>query len=336
MVDEFFISLAIKKAWEYQFLTYPNPAVGAVVVKDGKILSILAHHGAGKPHAEVEALKEAYYKLTNDKTILKLKSSNKIHEFLYKNHNNIFNTSTIYVTLEPCNHYGKTPPCSLLVEKLKLKKVVIATLDLNSEASGGVDRLKKANINVKVGVLEKEAKELLYPFTKWQKDKFIFFKMAQSLNGEITGGYISCDESLDFVHELRDKIDLIIIGGNSVRVDRPTLDTRRLKNSTKNPDILIYSRDKNFDKSIPLFNIPNRKVFIEDNLNEINNYKFIMIEGGYEMLKATKNIIDWHLIFIAPKIFSNTNLNKPIPLIELNYLHTIKSGVDLKIFAKIK
>ena len=91
MVDEFFISLAIKKAWEYQLLTYPNPAVGAIVVKDGKILSISAHKNSGKPHAEVEAIKEAYYKLTNNKNILELKFANEIHEFLYKNHNNIFN-----------------------------------------------------------------------------------------------------------------------------------------------------------------------------------------------------------------------------------------------------
>lgn len=331
MVDEFFISLAIDIAWEYQLLTYPNPAVGAVVVKNGEILSISAHKEAGKPHAEVEAIKEAYFKLTNDSKIVELTSSNEIHEYLYNNHNNLFYDCSIYVTLEPCNHYGKTPPCSLLIEKLKFKRVIIATHDSNEKASGGVDRLKEAGVDVRVGVLEDKAKELLYPFTKWQKDKFIFFKMAQTLNGEISGGYISCGESLDFVHKVRDKIDLLVIGGESVRSDRPTLDSRRVNGRA--PDILIYSRQKEFDKSIPLFNIPNRKVFIEKSLKKLNEYNFIMIEGGYEMLQAVKNLIDWHLLFIAPKVSSKTSLD--ISSINLTYVKTLQSGIDLKIFSQI-
>ncbi len=330
MVDEFFISLAISKAWEYQLLTYPNPSVGAVVVKNGEILSISAHSEVGKPHAEVEAIKEAYIKLANNQSLQNLTLANEIHEFLYQNHNNIFNNCEIYITLEPCNHYGKTPPCALLIEKLKFKRVIIATLEHNKEASGGANRLKNFGIDVKVGVLEKEAKELLYPFIKWQKDRFIFFKMAQTLNANISGGYISCDNSLDFVHKLRAKIDLLVIGGESVRTDRPTLDSRRVNG--KVPDILIYSKTKEFDKSIPLFNIPNRKVFIEDNLEILKNYKFIMIEGGYQMLEATKDLIDWYLFFIAPKISTNANLN--ISTLNLTYLHSSKSGVDLKIFAK--
>lgn len=330
MVEKsFYIDLALNEAWKYQGLTYPNPAVGAVVVKNGKILSVAAHKAAGEPHAEVLAIKEAYYYLTNDKKILDIKSSEKLHEFLNENAKNLFNDATIYITLEPCAHYGKTPPCSLLIKNLKFKEVVYAVDDPNKKASGGGEFLKKSGIKVTKGVREKEGYELIEPFLRWSKDRFIFFKLAQTLNGVITGGTISSLASREYVHKLRDKIDLLIIGGNTVRVDRPTLDSRLV--GGKAPDILIYSKKDGFDKNIPLFNVKSRKVKISDNFDIIQDYKFIMIEGGEGMLNATKNLVDWYLFFISPNLKSGKNYSFKK---SLKILHQNRIDTDLMVWSK--
>jgi len=292
------LDLAINEAWKYQFLTYPNPAVGAVVIVKNKVF-IDAHKKAGEPHAEVNALWQAFsffHKTPN------LKSAKEIHEFLIKNHNNFFNEAEIFVTLEPCAHIGKTPSCANLLSILKPKKVTIGWLDPITSHSGGVEILKKAGIEVEV-LNDKRCFDLIEPFIKWQK-RFIFFKLAQSLNGVITGGYISSESSLKWVHKIRDKIDLLIIGGNTVRIDRPTLDSRRVNG--KAPDVLIYSKSKDFDKTIPLFNV-KRKVFISNNLDLIKDYKFIMVEGGEGLYNALKDFVDWKVFIITPKIFDRIN-----------------------------
>ena len=98
------------------------------------------------------------------------------------------------------------------------------------------------------------------------------------------------------MHQVRNKLDLIVIGGETVRNDRPTLDARMING--KAPDILIYSRQKEFDKTIPLFNIPNRKVYISNNLDIINKYNFIMIEGGENLYQKVKSLVDWNLFIV--------------------------------------
>jgi diaminohydroxyphosphoribosylaminopyrimidine deaminase/5-amino-6-(5-phosphoribosylamino)uracil reductase len=294
-----FMLQALQEAWKYQFLTYPNPAVGACVVKDGEVLSVEAHHEAGLAHAEVNALKSAYLKFYPDSKLQDITLSHDIHNYLIKNHNNIFHSCEIYVTLEPCNHTGKTPACANLIKELGLKKVYIGSLDPNVEASGGTATLQNGNIKYEVGVLKEECDALLYPFKKWQVDKFRFFKLAIREDGTCDGGYITSQDSLNLVHEIRTKLDLLIIGGETVRVDRPTLDTRFVK--VKNPsDILILSRNNDFDRTIPLFNIPNRKVIIDSTYTKINQ-KFSMVEGGYNLLKLLKNDIDMLMLFISHK-----------------------------------
>ena len=292
------MKLALEAAWQFQGLTYPNPAVGCVVVKNGAVLGVGAHAKAGEPHAEVMALKEAYLTLTNDTRITKFSSSLELHNFLKKQHNNIFNDCEIYVTLEPCNHTGKTPACSSLVSMLKPKKVYISVLDPNDEASGGVSTLKEAGIEVESALCKDEGKALLEPFVKWQEKNFVFFKWAQRLDGSIDGGIVTDSTSRTKVHALRNVCDLLVIGGNTVRKDRPTLDSRLVKG--KAPDVLIYSRSKDFDKEIALFKIEGRKVFIEDNFDKLSKYKNILIEGGPSMLKATREITDRYLCFLAP------------------------------------
>ena len=297
--NNYYLQLAINEAWKYQLLTYPNPAVGATIVRDGEVLSVEAHTKAGLPHAEVNALKYAFLKSYPNSKVKDLKSSQDIHQFLIKNHNNIFHNCEIYVTLEPCNHIGKTPACSVLLEKIGIKKVYIGTLDLNKIASGGKKRLEDTNIDVEV-LNSKKCKNLLYPFTQWKENNFKFFKIAMREDGTIEGGYITTKDSLTLVHEIRTKINLLVIGGQTVRTDRATLDSRFAKNNIA-PNVLIYSKQTNFDTTIPLFNIANRIVDISNSLESMENNNFIMIEGGYNLLKHLKYNIDMLMIFISHK-----------------------------------
>lgn len=295
-----FMQLAIKEAWRYQLLTYPNPAVGATVVKNNKLLSVEAHHEAGLPHAEVNALKSAYLTKYPESELKNLATSFEIHDYLIQNNNGFFNDCEIYVTLEPCNHIGKTPSCAILLESLGIKKVYIGTLDPNNEASGGKQRLENAGIKVEVDICKKETDELLYPFIQWQKENFIFFKLAMREDGSVNGGYITTQDSLTYVHKIRTKLDLMVIGGKTVRVDRPTLDAR-FAFENKSPDILIYSQQKEFDKTIPLFSIKNRDVTISDNLELIAKKNFVMIEGGYKLLEKLDSKYQYIVLLISHK-----------------------------------
>ncbi len=293
------MSLALKEAWKYQGLTYPNPAVGCTVIgESGEILAVEAHHKAGGPHAEVNALKAAYYKLTKDSYILALNESIDIHTHLLSNHNNIFKNVSLYTTLEPCSHSGKTPSCARLIAELGIREVYVGSYDKNVEAQHGNLILNMNDCIVYTEILKKECDELLYPFRKFLDGRFIFFKWAQRLNATTDGGTISSKESRKSVHAMRDVCDLLVIGGNTVRVDRPTLDARLVNG--KAPDILILSKQKDFDRTIPLFYVEGREVFIEDNFLKLENYKNIMIEGSSKMFELTRDIVDFYLCYLAP------------------------------------
>ena len=317
------------EAWKYQCLTYPNPAVGAAVLKEGRLLSIAAHQQAGGPHAEVLALKEAYYRLTKDSDILPITQALHLHNYLQTHAHNLFHDATLYVTLEPCFHYGKTPPCSLLIKSLGLREVVIGTLDPNAQATGGAAYLRHNGIKVRVGVLERQCQELIEPFVKWSNGSFVLFKYAQTFNGVVKGGIISSQASREYVHALRDRIDLLVIGGNTVRIDRPILDARLV--GGRAPNVLIYSKKKKFSDNIPLFGIGGRRVYIEDSLERVAQYSFVMIEGGEGMLRATKMMVDWYLQFVAPKCraLENYRCDKKI-----EFLHTRKIDRDLMIWSQ--
>lgn len=294
------MSLAVAEAWKYQVLTSPNPAVGACVVSPcGKILAVEAHKRAGLPHAEVEALKQAYIQLTNDRSIEKLTASKEIHDYLKEHHNSCFTGCEIYTTLEPCAHYGKTPSCASLITELGLAKVYIGASDFNNKAAGGASLLRQAGIEVEDRILQQQCDDLLIHFKHYLQGNFVFFKWAQRLDGSTNDGTISSKESRELVHKLRDVCDLLVIGGNTVRTDRPTLDARLV--GGKAPDVLIYSREKEFDRTIPLFDVPGRKVFIENSLERVKEYGCVMIEGSEQMFAATKELTHLYLAFIAPK-----------------------------------
>ena len=325
-IDEIYMQLALNKAWEYQGLTYPNPAVGAVVTFRGKILSVSAHKKAGTSHAEVLALVTAYESLSNSKVDFDPTNAKEAHTSLLSLPQNIFSECTIYVTLEPCSHEGKTPSCASLLKTLNLMRTVIGTKDPIVGHDTGADQLK----NVMMGVLENECKALLEPFMIWQKKAFVLFKLAQTSNGQIGGGYLSSKASLTHVHLLREACDTLLIGGNTVRVDRPTLDCRFIEG--KAPDIVIYSKNDDLDHTIPLFSVKNREVKVTDSLDFLDKPSMVMVEGGEGMLNALKEKIDWLLIYQTPKLSSN-NLTYNTTM-NLEFLHQAKKDVDLMIWSR--
>jgi len=328
--NEKYMRLALEAAWQFQGLTYPNPAVGCTIVQNGAVIAIGAHAKAGDPHAEVIALKEAYMALSIDRGIEKLTKASDIHDYLLKHHNGIFLFCDMYITLEPCAHEGKTPSCASLIQKMRPKNIYISHYDSNPEAKGGAQALISSGMNVHHGMCEEEGNALLEPFIKWNKQNFVLFKWAQRLDGTIDGGLISDEASRRRVHEIRNYCDLIVIGGNTVRTDRPVLDARLVEG--KAPDVLIYSKSKDFAQNIALFNIPGRSVFIEDSLDKISEYKNVLIEGGPAMFKATKNIVDRYLCFLAPK--SGGKVAYTDEATELEILNTNQLDNDLMIWMR--
>jgi len=326
MHDEFYMQLALNEAWKYQGLTYPNPAVGAVVVHRGEIVAIEAHREAGTSHAEVLALLASYETLSKSSISFDRFNAQKAHEFLLSLPAKFFSECTIYVTLEPCSHSGKTPSCASLLGQLSLQSIVIGVHD----PIAGHDKGAAILDDVTWGVLEKECKAVLEPFMIWQKRAFVLFKLAQTSNGRIGGGYLSSKASLAHVHQLREVCDVLLIGGNTVRVDRPTLDCRFT--GAKAPNVKIYSKVDNFDKDIPLFSVENREVEIVNNLDFLEKPSFVLVEGGDGMLNALKEQIDWMLIYQTPKLSTNSLTYNTT--MNLQFLHQQNCDVDLMIWSK--
>jgi len=326
--DNFYLSLALNEAWKYQLLTYPNPAVGAVVTGScGEILAVAAHREAGKPHAEVLAIRDAYVRLSGDRSLAACDDAALLHERLPQLSRNLFHDATIYVTLEPCSHTGRTPPCAALIERLGFRRVVIGSPDPNPEAAGGAKRLKAAGIEVAEGVEWEACDALLEPFVRWREGRFVFFKLAQTLNGVIDGGVISCETSRRWVHAVRSRIDTLVIGGETVRRDRPTLDSRLA--GGKAPDVAIYTKHREtIDRAIPLFSVPDRRVAFTDRLPEKG---LVMVEGGAGSFEALKEEIDWMVLFVAPFVKGGMGYNGAK---NFEILHQRRSGEDMMLFLR--
>ncbi|EHN7592202.1 bifunctional diaminohydroxyphosphoribosylaminopyrimidine deaminase/5-amino-6-(5-phosphoribosylamino)uracil reductase RibD [Campylobacter jejuni] len=306
-MKEFYMNLALNEAWKYQFLTYPNPAVGCVILdKNGKILAIKAHEKAGLAHAELNAITHAFKSLRPEISLPK--EANALHEFICKNHQGVFKDSIAFVTLEPCSHQGKTPPCAKLFSELGFKKIFISVKDGNKIASGGAEFLKKQGIEVEFDILKEEGKKLLKPFLKWQKGQFKLFKLALSMNGSPFGKIVSNELSRTYAHKIRAVIDLLVVGGETIRKDHPILDARLCK--AKAPNLCILSRQNidNFDKNIPLFKVPNRQIYTQIP----SEAKFLMYEGGENFLKTFKDGIDMFLIFQSSSVNDEKNVTIPL------------------------
>lgn len=202
--DEYFMRIALRLAKKGEGLVSPNPMVGAVIVKNGRIISKGYHRKAGLPHAEIVAIRNAREDLTG---------------------------STLYVNLEPCVHFGRTPPCVPEIVKAGIKNVVIAMQDPNPEVNGrGILELEKAGISLKLGVLEEEAKKLneVFIVNMEKKRPFFIMKSACSMDGKIAtrtceSKWISNEESRKYVDRLREIVDGVMVGINTVIVDNPNL-----------------------------------------------------------------------------------------------------------------
>lgn len=236
------------------------------------------------------------------------KEANALHEFICKNHQGVFKDSIAFVTLEPCSHQGKTPPCAKLFSELGFKKIFISVKDGNKIASGGAEFLKKQGIEVEFDILKEEGKKLLKPFLKWQKGQFKLFKLALSMNGSPFGKIVSNELSRTYAHKIRAVIDLLVVGGETIRKDHPILDARLCK--AKAPNLCILSRQNidNFDKNIPLFKVPNRQIYTQIP----SEAKFLMYEGGENFLKTFKDGIDMFLIFQSSSLNDEKNVTIPL------------------------
>jgi diaminohydroxyphosphoribosylaminopyrimidine deaminase/5-amino-6-(5-phosphoribosylamino)uracil reductase len=216
--DELYMRQALKLAGKGIGKTSPNPMVGAVIVKGGRVIARGYHHAFGRDHAEVDALKNAKSSVVG---------------------------ATLYVTLEPCRHYGQTPPCTDAIIKHKIARVVIGTLDPDPRMQGeSVKLLKNRDIKTTVGVLESDCRTLNEKYIKHRTTgtPLVTLKWAQTLDGRIatvkgSSRWISSPESLTLTHQLRAENDAILVGVNTVIKDNPELTTRLVKG--RNPVRII-------------------------------------------------------------------------------------------------
>ena len=244
--------------------TSPNPMVGAVIVYDDRVIGEAYHIRAGEPHAEVNAV-------------------NSVKECDLP----LLERSTIYVSLEPCSHYGKTPPCCDLIIARRIARVVIATTDFNARVNGGgIARMREAGIEVLVGLLEAESRRLNGAFFAFHQKKrpFVTLKWAQSADGFIdrqrSGGKalgISSGVSRVAVHKLRSMHDAILVGTRTALLDDPSLDIRHW--AGRAPLRLVIDRNgvlplglRLFDDSLPtvVFTSVYRKELSGKNVEQVN------------------------------------------------------------------
>ena len=231
MTDESYIKLAIEIAKKGDGKVSPNPMVGCIIVKNDRIIGAGFHEKFGLNHAEVNAIEKAGKNAEG---------------------------ATLYTNLEPCSHFGKTPPCVELIISSKIKKVVIGTLDMNPQISGkGVKKLKAAGIETKVGFLENECIELNKFFFKYitKKLPYVTLKAAQTIDGKIAdkageSSWISSVPSRKYVHSLRARYDAVLIGAGTVEKDDPKLTVRLAEGRNPKRIILDPGLDLNLNHKI--------------------------------------------------------------------------------------
>jgi len=237
--DDYFMRVALKEAKKGVGRTSPNPAVGAVIVGDGNIISKGYHKKAGMPHAEINAINAAKKSLSH---------------------------TTIYVTLEPCNHTGKTPPCTQAIIENEISRVVVGMKDPNPLVSGsGIDCLRKNGITVDSGILEKECKDINQPFIKFITCglPWVIMKAGVSLDGRLNyqkgqSGWITGEQSVREVHKLRDKVDAILVGRGTVEIDNPSLTTRLPGKNTKDPVRIVVDSELSLPLSSRILHLDSK------------------------------------------------------------------------------
>ncbi len=212
-MHELFMRRAIELAERGRWRTAPNPCVGALLVSDGEVVAEGWHQVCGQAHAEVNCLRDAEQKGVDP------------------------SQCTLYVTLEPCNHHGKTPPCSHAVHEAGIRHVVVGMADPNAHAAGGAEYLRARGVMVEMGILEAECRDLVADFLVWQTTRrpYVILKMASTLDGRIAtragrAQKVSNDASHAVVQTLRENIGraggAVLVGGNTFVLDDPRLTAR--------------------------------------------------------------------------------------------------------------
>ncbi|MEO1802798.1 MAG: bifunctional diaminohydroxyphosphoribosylaminopyrimidine deaminase/5-amino-6-(5-phosphoribosylamino)uracil reductase RibD [Cyanobacteria bacterium J06629_2] len=318
--------------------TASNPLVGSVIVKDGQIIGEGFHPAFGEPHAEVFALRDAGEKAQG---------------------------ATVYVNLEPCNHYGKTPPCADALVKAKVAKVVTGMVDPDPRvAGGGIKKLRDAGIEVVVGVEEAACRQLNEAFIHriLHQQTFGILKYAMTLDGKIAttkghSAWVTSKASRHLVHQLRSTCDAVIIGGNTVRKDNPSLTTHGV--TEHNPLRVVMSRSLDLPTDCNLWhdNQAQTLIFTEndsaaqqqklnseqtniitvaaltpkivaEHLYQQNLSRILWECGGTLAAKAiAEGTIQKVMAFIAPKIIGGTKA--PSPVGDLN-LSLMTDALELK------
>ncbi len=291
-IDEYFIAQTFNLAKKAEGFTSPNPMVGAIVVKDGLAVGDGYHEKAGLPHAEIAALKKAGLRAKG---------------------------ATIYVSLEPCSHFGKTPPCIYAIKKYGIKRVVAATKDPNPAVSGkGFDYLRDNGIEVTFGILENKAKRLNEVFFKYITSglPFITVKEAITLDGKIGHGnirkksYISSKKSLKHTHYLRLANDAIMVSAKTVINDDPMLDVRINNRDIKNKFLnkrytkIILDRDLSVPPEAKIFKTYGTVlIFTDKDYNNEKSKKKLLLEETGAIIKDVyynnkdKRLLDLKEIF---------------------------------------
>lgn len=340
MRDLDYMKMALELAEKGAGAVNPNPMVGAVVVKDGKIIGRGYHKFFGGPHAEVYALEEAGSDAAG---------------------------ATIYVTLEPCSHYGKTPPCAEKIIEMGIKRCIVASLDPNPLVAGrGIQMMKDAGIEVETGILAKEADELNRIFMKYitTNKPYLFLKCAITLDGKVatkTGNskWITNVESRERVQRLRHRLMGIMVGINTLLADDPSLTARidggidphrfvvdpelrtplesKFVNATDGKSTIITSTDNQekveeyIQKGVNFIFLEGKDFFLKDILGEIGRLKIdsVMLEGGSHLISRAfaEGVIDGGEIFIAPKILGD---DEAISFMRGFHIENIADGIELK------
>ena len=264
---EIYIKRCIQLAQNGFGTTYPNPMVGSVIVCDGKIIGEGWHQKSGEPHAEVHAINSVKNK-------------------------SLLSKSTIYVSLEPCSHYGKTPPCSNLIIDYQIPNVVIGTVDPNEKVAGnGIKRLLENGTNVTVGVLENECFELNKRFFTFhlKKRPYIILKWAESADGYLAPlvklqkepVWISNQFSRQLVHKWRSEEQAILVGSQTVFDDNPKLNVRDWFG--KNPIRIVLDKTAKIDKNYFVTDNSVKTILLteQENLASIENsiYEYVIFDS---------------------------------------------------------
>lgn len=304
--DEFFLKQTFKLAKKGLSWTNPNPLVGAVIVKNGRIIGKGFHHKTGLPHAEIEALNSA---VENPEG------------------------ATLYVNLEPCNYFGKTPPCVPVIIRSKIKRVVCSTKDPNPKVFGqGLAKLQKAGIEISVGILENEARELNEAFFTFHEKKrpFVAIKFATSLDGKMATGtgdskWITSGKARKYARALRGQYQAVVVGINTVLTDNPHLGIR-IKGK-KNPVRIILDPKLQIplnaqvlrDSNVIIATTKKANKFKKENLKKMG---FIILSFNSEYIKI-------------PELLSTLKEKEIISILVEGGGETLGSFVDSRIIDKV-